>query len=162
MELSSCYVTNQFVGTLSVKSNPQSNPTESMDEFGFSNTKLIYMHMNDRFQLIMSYMDFVSGLFYFIKEVQNDSELMSKINESFGFGRLFVESIHLIRGCLFFVIRYLLGTYLNVDYWLHSSFNRGRFQANGIFDGDECFGLGFDQFVCLGIICVFFGFLEFY
>ncbi|XP_018655029.1 LOW QUALITY PROTEIN: hypothetical protein Smp_157220 [Schistosoma mansoni] len=141
--LNACYLINTILNY---------NSSEPINFLNFQQSTSFHYHYHSTnvYHLLISYINFISGLFYFIRWVYSNSEFIIETIH-IDIIPLYIECSELIHGCLVFIIQHLMIMFSQVDYYAENfsmnSINNGLIQKNHLLKVD------FDQLANLAEHC---------
>ncbi|CAH8583340.1 unnamed protein product [Schistosoma turkestanicum] len=140
--LSACYIINIILNY---------NSSEPISSSNLHQLSPFHHHcLTDEYNLLISYINFISGLFFFVRWAYSNSEFIVE-NIHIDIMPLYVECSELIHGCLVFIIQYLMIMCSQVDYCVENfSINS---MSNGLIQTNILSKVGFDQLANLAEHC---------
>ncbi|KAK4474724.1 hypothetical protein MN116_001850 [Schistosoma mekongi] len=141
--LSACYLVNNILGY---------NSSEPIDSSILNHQFSPFHHYStNEYHLLISYINFISGLFFFVRWVHSNSEFIVE-NIHIDIVSLYIECSELIHGCLVFIIRYLMIICSQVDYCMKKS-NDNAVVISGLIQTNSLLKVDFDQLANLAEHC---------
>ncbi|CAH8638054.1 unnamed protein product [Schistosoma intercalatum] len=139
--LNSCYLINTILNY---------NSSEPINFLNFHQVTSLHHYSTNEYQLLISYINFISGLFFFIRWAYSNSEFIIE-NIHIDIIPLYIECSELIHGCLVFIIQYLMIMCSQVDY-CNENFNIHSIN-NGLIQKNLLLKVDFDQLANLAEHC---------
>ncbi|TNN13766.1 nuclear pore complex [Schistosoma japonicum] len=141
--LSACYLVNNILGY---------NSSEPIDSLILNHQfSPLHHYSTNEYHLLISYINFISGLFFFVRWVHSNSEFIVE-NIHIDIISLYIECSELIHGCLVFIIRYLMIMCSQVDYCM-KKFNDNAVVNSGLIQTNSLLKVDFDQLANLAEHC---------